>query len=357
MAVPWRETSKSSPRFYGELFINLLSPLPYALEKYRSLAMRQAVERELGAHHYEVVVCDFLAPSVNLLHRRGCAMVLFQHNVESLIWRRHYQTAASLMKRAYFYRQWQKMYRYEREACRRFDAVIAVSAADRDLMREEFGVSEVYDVPTGVDLDYFQPRGGPQDRFGLVFTGSMDWMPNEDAMIYFAEQILPRLARELPEVTLTVVGRNPTRRVEALALADRRIRVTGRVDDIRPYLDRAAAYVVPIRVGGGTRLKIYEAMAMEKPVISTTIGAEGLPVRDGAELLIADDPVAFARAVLRVLTDDALATQLGHQARGVVCERFGWGGVAAAFAQVCEQVAKPTKSQRSLIQMMTYGKQ
>jgi sugar transferase (PEP-CTERM/EpsH1 system associated) len=339
-AVPHRVSRKFGAGFYCELGLNLGSALPYALQKYRSPAMRRAVARETGLSDYDVVVCDFLAPSVNLPSDLGVPAVLFQHNVEAMIWERHYKNETNRLKKAYLYGQWKKMYNYERKACGWFEAVVAVSDVDRELMRKEYGADQVFDVPTGVDTQYFQPMGAEPDSSELVFTGSMDWMPNEDAIVYFADEILPRIAARIPGVKLTVVGRNPTGRLAALAEGNERVRLTGRVEDIRPYVDRAAAYVVPLRVGGGTRLKIYEAMAMGKPVISTSIGAEGLPVRDGQEVLIADDPQAFAGAVVALLTDRAMAERVGRAAREVVCERFGWDHAAAAFSEVCEHVLK-----------------
>ena len=339
-AVPHRVSQKFGAGFYCELGLNLGSSLPYALQKYRSSAMRRAIAQEMSLFDYDVVVCDFLAPSVNLPQDVGVPTVLFQHNVEAMIWERHYKTEANRLKKAYLYGQWRKMYGYERKACGRFEAVVAVSENDRDLMRKEFGVDRVFDVPTGVDTEYFQPQGAQAVSSELVFTGSMDWMPNEDAIIYFTDEILPRIAARIPDVTLTVVGRNPTGRLAAIAEGNERVKITGRVEDIRPYVDRASAYVVPLRVGGGTRLKIYEAMAMGKPVISTAIGAEGLPVRDGREILIADDPKTFAQAVVRALTDKALAARMGQMARDVVCERFGWDHAATAFSEVCERAQK-----------------
>jgi glycosyltransferase involved in cell wall biosynthesis len=231
------------------------------------------------------------------------------------------------------------MLRYERETCRAFDAVIAVSEPDSRQMRNEFGIRNVYDVPTGVDTAYFQPSEKSSEPFELVFTGSMDWMPNQDAIRYFADSILPIISAEIPECTLTVVGRKPGPQLLQLAQSNPRIRVTGRVDDIRGYISQASAYVVPIRIGGGTRLKIYEAMAMGKPVISTTVGAEGLPVRDGEELLIADEPAEFAHAVIRVLRNTHLANRLAERARAVVCDKFGWERAASSFAEICELVA------------------
>jgi len=345
VTVPWSESERMSARFYRDLALNLFSPLPFAIKKYRSSQMQQAIECEIRKQDFDVVVCDFLVPSINLSTDCAAATVLFQHNVESLIWQRHYETQTSRVKRAFFRSQWQKMLNYEGTACRRFDAVVAVSVTDREIMRDQFGLSEVYDVPTGVDTDYFTSQSSERDRFSLVFTGSMDWMPNEDAILYFVEEVLPHVARSIPEITLTIVGRNPSKRLQSLAAVNPQITVTGRVEDVRPFIDRASAYIVPLRIGGGTRLKIYEAMAMSKPVISTTIGAEGLPVRDGQELIIADGAHRFAQSVVRVLTDANLASSISEQARATVCEQFGWNRAAEAFAEICE-IAAGKRSRR-----------
>lgn len=339
ITIPISEPRKFGARFYYDLTVSLASPLPYAIRKYGSTAMRRAIEIETSERDYDVVVCDFLATTINLPRELDCATVLFQHNVESTIWRRHFETEKQGLKRAFLKTQWRKMLPYERKSCREFDAVIAVSDVDRDQMRKEFGIAHVYDVPTGVDTSFFSPVETTRGPFELVFTGSMDWIPNQDAILYFADKILPIISREIPECKLTVVGRNPGAALMQLERTNPRIKITGRVEDIRPYVARAAAYVVPIRIGGGTRLKIYEAMAMGMPVISTSVGAEGLPVRNGAELLLADEPREFARAVMRVLGDESLAGMLGENARAVVCEKFGWDRAAKSFTEICDRVA------------------
>jgi polysaccharide biosynthesis protein PslH len=335
ICVPHSAREKFSAGFYGELAANLISPLPYAIKKYESAEMRRLVHER--ATECDLVVCDFLAPAINVPAQLACASLLFQHNVEAMIWKRHYEVQSNPLKRAYLHAQWRKMRDFERKTCREFDTVVAVSREDRDLMGHEYGLDAVFDIPTGVDTEYFKPTGTVQPKpFNLVFTGSMDWLPNEDAMRYFTEQILPVIKKEIPSVTLTVVGRNPYPGLLELSARDPSIDVTGRVDDVRPYIEAAAAYIVPLRIGGGTRLKIYEAMAMGKPLVSTTVGAEGLPLRDGDELILADTPEAFAGSVVRVLHDHVFADRLGQRAADRVREEFGWRGVADNFAALCE---------------------
>jgi glycosyltransferase involved in cell wall biosynthesis len=275
------------------------------------------------------------------------ATVLFQHNVEAMIWKRHYEVQTNPVKKTYLYGQWRKADAYERAACRRFDHVIAVSREDRETMQRLYGLEAVSDVSTGVDTEFFRPRGQERrEPHNLVFTGSMDWLPNEDAIQFFTKEIMPRVRQLVPDATLTIVGRNPYASLLELARRDPSVIVTGRVEDVRPYMERAAAYIVPLRIGGGTRLKIYEAMAMEKPIVSTTIGAEGLPVRDGAHLNIADTPEAFAAALVRLLTNESLAHELGRNAAQLVREEFGWGKVAASFAEICHRATQ----QREIVQ-------
>lgn len=339
--VPVALRPKFSAGFYYELARNLASPLPYAIKKYESAAMRRQVAGRAARGDCDVLVCDFLTPAVNTPERLPLASVLFEHNVEAMIWRRHYEVQANPLKKAYLRGQWAKMRRFEREACRRFDAVVAVSREDRETLEREYGLAGVTDVPTGVDTEFFRPRDGASPRpHNLVFTGSMDWLPNEDAMRYFTSEILPLVEREVPDVTLTVVGRNPSPSLVELGRRNPRVVVTGRVEDVRPYMEGAAVYVIPLRIGGGTRLKAYEAMAMEVPMVSTAVGVEGLPVRDGAELLVADAPGDFARAVVRLLRDRELARGLSARAAAAVRENFGWDRVAESFAAACERAAR-----------------
>ena len=346
ITIPHQTRAKFTPGFYLELAQNLVSPLPYFMQKYKSAAMRSEIAKRTAGGEFDVMVCDFLMSSINVPARVDCPAVLFQHNIEAMIWKRHFEVQRNPLKKAYLYGQWRKAVAYERAASRRFDYVVTVSVDDREMTRREYGVETVGEVATGVDTDYFRPHGTEQrEPHNLVFTGSMDWLPNEDAIRYFTEQIMPRVKASVPEATLTVVGRNPYPSLLELSRRDSSIIVTGRVEDVRPYMERASAYVVPLRIGGGTRLKIYEAMAMEKPIVSTTIGAEGLPVRDGHELLLADSPEAFAAEVVRVLKDESFARELGGRAAAVVRERFGWARVAESFAEFCQRAAHAKRAE------------
>jgi sugar transferase (PEP-CTERM/EpsH1 system associated) len=350
VCIPHARREKFTPGFYYELLLNLVSQQAYAIKKYESRAMRREIIDRDRQGAFDLLVCDFLAPAVNVPADLTTPAVLFQHNVEAMIWKRHHEVQTNPLKKAYLYGQWQKMRRFEREMCRRFDSVIAVSADDREQMKNEYGAEAVFDVPTGVDTEFFRPSGTVRPQaHSLVFTGSMDWLPNDDAIRYFMREIMPLIKKSVPDVTLTVVGRNPAPALVDLSKEDPSLIITGRVDDVRPYMDSAAAYIVPLRIGGGTRLKIYEAMAMEKAVVSTTVGAEGLPLTNGVELVLADEPAAFAEAVVRVLTDPDYAGELGHRAAAVVRENFGWRQVTERFISICTNTkSHPQITQKSV---------
>ncbi|HEU4769881.1 MAG TPA: glycosyltransferase [Pyrinomonadaceae bacterium] len=346
VCVPHRRREKFTTGFYVELVLNLASNLPYAIKKYESVEMRREIEKRVGS--FDVLICDFLAPAVNVPRDLDCATVLFQHNVEAMIWKRHYEVQTNAARKAYLFRQWRKMFDFEAKTCPQFDCVVAVSREDREMMKEQYGVENVYDVPTGVDTDFFRPGGElPRKPHNLVFTGSMDWLPNEDAIRYFTEQIMPRIKQEVSDVTLTVVGRDPYPGLVELSKRDSSVIVTGRVEDVRPYMEEAAVYIVPLRIGGGTRLKIYEGMAMEKAIVSTSIGAEGLPVTNGEEILLADTPESFADSVVRLLKDPSLADEIGQRAAARVTKDFGWESVADSFGAICERAMGHEKAQKA----------
>jgi sugar transferase (PEP-CTERM/EpsH1 system associated) len=345
--VPRQEPGKGTLRFYLDAAAHLFDPLPYAVAKYRSRAFRRRLNQLLAEQPFDLIVCDFLFPAVNLPRRLPCPAVIFTHNVESEIWRRHAETRMGVARQLYR-SQHARMLRFEGRIVSRFDGVLAVSDADRSTFARLYPgaiAGDVHIVATGVDTEFFSPSPSPPTGRGLVFTGSMDWLPNEDAVTYCCREILPRIRADEPETTLTIVGRAPTPAVRRLA-ADAGITVTGRVDDVRPAMRDAAVYVVPLRIGGGTRLKIFEAMAMGKAVVSTTVGAEGLPVENGEHLLVADEPHLFARAVVRLLRDVQRRRALETAARTLVVERYDWAAVSNSLEDALVRIAGAAAPQR-----------
>jgi sugar transferase (PEP-CTERM/EpsH1 system associated) len=339
--VPRSDAAKGTLRFYADAARYVVDPVPYAVAKYRSPAYASRVLELLATGRFDAVVCDFLPPVVNLPAVLPCPSILFTHNVEAEIWRRHAETAANPISRWLLTRQWQRMLRFERAALERFDLVLAVSEGDGDTFERLYpGAlrSPVHVVNTGVDTRYFAPMPEtPARRAHIAFTGSMDWLPNEDGMTWFVRDILPLIRRAEPEATLSIIGRSPTPAVRRLAEAGG-VEVTGSVDDVRPHVAAGSVYIVPLRIGGGTRLKIFEAMGMGKAVVSTTIGAEGLPVTNGSDIVLADEPAAFAASVVGLMRDGDRRRRMEIAARRLVVERYDWSAVAQDFENALKSV-------------------
>ncbi|MGA8597319.1 MAG: glycosyltransferase [Bryobacteraceae bacterium] len=350
-AYPVRHSvpQRRSLRFGAQLATGLVSELPVPVSRYRSTAMLRQVQTLLESGEFDSLVCDFLFPAPNVPDLSEA--VLFQHNVESVIWKRHAAEARNPAVRAYFSLQARRMERYERAVCRSVRHVIAVSEADRQTFQNHYGVSNVSSVQTGVDLDFFKPPPAAEPQADLVFCGSMDWLPNIDGARFFIEQIYPHIRAKLPSCRVAFVGRHPSPWLKRIGSRYPNLIVTGTVPDVRPWLWGARVSVVPLRIGGGTRLKIFEAMAAQVPVVSTTIGAEGLPVVNGRHLFIEDDPRSFANACIALLNDPPRRRQLASEAWMLVAGRFSWEAVTKEFESILE-----THSLRSSsINMVTAG--
>ena len=336
-SLAYAAPKQGSTAFVFALMRSWFSSLPVDLYKNRIAPLRRQVEQALASGEYDLCVADFLCALPNVPVGGKVPVVYFSHNVEYMIWKRLGSNEPSRLKRSALALEWRKMRRYETAACEQADYTIAVSEEDREQLSGASPDCRIASVPTGVDVDYFKPGEddweNPQE---IVFTGSMDWHPNEDAILYFIETILPSVRREVPGATLTVVGRNPSDKLKKVA-AGAKVTVTGTVDDIRPYVEQAAVYIVPLRIGGGTRLKIPEALAMGKAIVSTTIGAEGLPLEEGRHILRADEPKVFADRVVELLRDREHRKRLGQAGRHLMVEKFSWAQVAGDFEARCRE--------------------
>lgn len=327
--------SESTLSQYLDYILRLGSAAPYAVTKFTHSEVQQTLAQWLGERQFEVAVCDFLSASLNFPEQMPVPSVLFQHNVETVLWRRMAETETASWRKLAYRMEAAKMARYEKRAVPRFHHVIAVSERDRDEMLKMDAECRITVVPTGVDTEQYRvapsAAGNPPI---LVFTGSMDWEPNIDAVEYFCRQIWPSILIDFPNARFQIVGRNPHARVQRLESVS--IEVTGGVPSVIDYLRSATVVVVPLRIGGGTRLKIFEAMAMGKAVVSTLIGAEGLNLVHGRELLIADTPESFAASITGLLRDSELRRNY-ERAAAAVAARYDWSEIASAFAEVLRQ--------------------
>jgi sugar transferase (PEP-CTERM/EpsH1 system associated) len=274
-----------------------------------------------------------MAPYLDVIEAaRPRPLVVFDNlNCEYLLQQRAFLTDLRIPGRwpgaAYSLVQWRRLRRYEAQVCRRADRVLAVSEADAAALRKLVPGLGVVVVPNGVDTLAYRPEASnaaPQvSERALVFTGTMDFRPNVDAVLWFARKVLPGVQAEVPEAHFFVVGQRPHRWLDGLR-SDPAVTLTGWVEDARPYIAQAAVYVAPLRIGGGTRLKLLEAMATGKPVVATRLGAEGYPVTHGRELLLADTPADFAAAVVALLRAPERRAELGRVARAFVEQHYDW---------------------------------
>ena len=340
---------------------------PYAVSRFADARVQKQLQTWFREQRFDVAVCDFLDAAVNFPASLNIPSVLFQHNVESEIWRRHSATAGNPAKKMMYRIEFRKMLRYERAAVRKFQHVIAVSENDRSLMAQWVDGDRVTVVPTGVDLAQYSPdpakfdpnsdsNFAPNPRAAsaplITFVGAMDWEPNVDGVEYFCGEIWPSIKAEVPQARFRIVGRNPDRRVQKWASGsiDDSIEVTGRVPSVVEHLRQSAVVIVPLRIGGGTRLKIYEAMATARAVVSTTVGAEGLDVHHGRDIMLADDPRSFAQAVIMLLRDPELRRRY-QQAAVETAARYDWPAIGERFSEVLQSVAE--KKSRALCAVPT----
>lgn len=316
----------------------LLSRNAYDLNWFASNLMTMRIQRTLDRVKFDTVHFDTLglAQYRTIVSRAGT--VLNHHNIESSMMEQRAAAETRHIPRQYWRWEATKLLRAEREYCPLFPVNLVVSPEDGEMLGGLVPGVETRVVANGVDTEYFTARADPGGST-LLFCGGLDWYPNSEAMDYFFRGIWPLLTRQLPLVRVVVVGRNPPKWLTQLGDSDDRIQVTGFVNDVRPYFRESTAYICPIRVGGGTRLKILDALAMGMPLIGTTFSCSGISVQDKKHVLLADTPEAFVSEVIRVLADPVLRANLAAQGRDLVCKDYSWPVVGRSLLLAYEEAA------------------
>lgn len=321
------------------LLLNLASPAPFPVQRHRSRAMGRSIGEHLRRRRYDLIHLDATILAEYGRLAPGIPALLVHHNVESELLRRRADGHRGLPGRLYLRLQAWKMRRFETRVAPAFRAHVAVSEADRALLLGHCPGADVRVISNGTDTEHLTPDPAREQARNLLFVGSMNWAPNPDAVLFFLREIWPLIKRDLPDAALDVVGIAPPPPVLEAARQDPAIRVHGFVEDVRPHLARATVFVVPLRMGGGTRLKILDAMAMGKAIVSTSIGAEGLGLEPGAEILLADRPADFAAQVVRLVNDPELRRTLGRNARARAVASYSWPRIGRDLLALYEQIA------------------
>jgi glycosyltransferase involved in cell wall biosynthesis len=314
------DQEKSTLRLLRDHALSILTQRVYTRFAYDSAGVHARLRALLEERTYALVHADSLDLSGYFPMLGDTPIVCVHHNVESLLLKRRADAEPHLLRRLYLSLQARLMRSEERVWCPQVALNVVCSPDDRTVLQSLVPNVNVAIVPNGVDIEEFQP--GSNDGTGVVFVGGMTWFPNKDALEYFTDSILPELERSGPLPRVLWVGRALEGAREYYG--GRGVQLTGYVDDVKPYVHDAHCFVVPLRVGGGTRLKILAAWGMGKAVVSTSIGCEGLDVRDGWNILIRDDAAGFAAAIRELLSDAALRERLGANARTTVVEAYGW---------------------------------
>lgn len=329
-----------------------LSRLPDMAQRLPSASFQAALVATLDCEHPDVIEVEGIELAQYLFQvaeiragRKQPLLVFDNHNAEYVLQQRAFETDVRQPKRwvgaAYSFVQWQRLRGYERRACQAADRVVVVSETDALVLRSLTPGLQPVVVPNGVDMEYYTSpvsalgnESGPGSN-DLVFTGKMDFRPNVDAVLWFAQEVLPLIRRESPETRFWVVGKDPHPRLAPLS-DDPAVVLTGWVEDVRPYIAAAGVYVIPLRIGGGTRLKVLEAMAMGKVIVSTALGCEGFDLVPDQELVITDAPAEFAAAVVALLNDAERRKRLGRAARRFAGSRYNWRTIVPRLERVYE---------------------
>jgi len=308
----------------------------YAFDK----EMKEIIKRLVLAEPYDVVQIEhtFMAPYINVIPKSsGAKMIIVIHNIGFIQFERMFKVEKKLSTKTRSFLNWILMRRWEVKFLQNFHKCITVSSSNKQILNSKNPKLDISAIENGVDVKKYRPLPSNSDSKNIMFIGYMDYIANHDAVLYFYNEIFPIIKKQIPSSKFFIVGKDPKKKIKELA-KDKNVIVTGYVDDIRPYYQDCDILAVPLRAGGGTRLKILEAMALGRPVISTSIGCEGLDVIDGQHLLIADNPKQFAEKTVNLLTDKVLYHRIVEQARKLVETRYDWDVIAAQLLEVYSEL-------------------
>jgi glycosyltransferase involved in cell wall biosynthesis len=312
---------------YSKLFANLFSPYPFSVSKHYSRQFHKEILARINSESPDLIHVEWTPYARYLSGISTPKTVIATHNIEAQIWLRRARHSGTPLEKAFFAIQAIKMRAFERRCLSRAHEVTAVSAEDLEWLEKE-GITQSGLVENGVDTEYFQPTMGCEVKQEILLLASLDWYPNQDAVRYFVSEIMPRVRAKLPDAKVKIVGRRPPNDLVSQIRSVPGATLFSDVPDVRPFLAQSSAFVVPLRIGGGSRIKILEALAAGKAIVSTPIGAEGLELRSGEHLLVAERPDDFADRVIDVLTQPELRQKLGREGRGLVADRYTWNQMA-----------------------------
>lgn len=333
------ESSRAA--LYGMALSSLFTRDPLSINWVKSAGMRGQLRLLLQKTQFDLVHFDTISLAAYRDEVGQIPKILNHHNIESHLLKRRTLFEKNPLKRLYYALEGSKLERYERTACAEFDTNFTVSELDKERLLQLVPGVRADVMANGVDVDYFNPNGAAVTPGNLLMASGMNWFPNRDAVLYMCNEIWPLLVAQMPELSWTVVGASPPQEVIDLAARDPRVTVTGFVNDVRPYLAQAEIYLCPMRDGGGTRVKILDALAMGKAIVATTMGYEGIDVTPGKNVLVADTPQAFVDQIRRLHSNPELRRSLGQEAHRLAVDSYSWPVIGRRLAAVYQRLVKP----------------
>ena len=326
--------------WYALVIKSFLTEAPYTVNWLKSPTMRDKLRKVVAQSGFDLVHYDTISLAEYYDDTGAIPKVLNHHNVESAMMLRRARNEPNILKKLYFYREGKKLDVYERTLCPKYAANLVVSDREKHMLEQTIPGRKIELVPNGVDTEYYCPGSGATLKHTLLFSGRLDSYSNRAGILFFLKRVWPHLKRQIPDVKLTVLGKNPPPVLQRVARREANVTVTGFVSDARPYFDAAELYICPLWDGGGTRLKILDAMAMAKAVVSTSIGCEGIEVAPERNILIANSPGEFIYQIRRVLHDPNLRMRLGREARKLVTEKYAWSMIAKNLCNTYEALCR-----------------
>jgi glycosyltransferase involved in cell wall biosynthesis len=317
-------SSTSGTALYATAIKSLFTTTPMSVNMFKSQEMHEAIRRIKQKVNFQVVHFDTISMAEYIGDFSNVPMVMNHHGVESFMIKRRVENEPNFLNKMYLMIEGLKLERYEKKYCPRFDMNLAVSVLDKDLMGSITGIDNIEVIENGVDIKYFSPPENLTNNKNIIFAGRLDQYSNRESILYFCAKVWPIIKKQNPDIRFVIIGNNPPAKLAEIANKDKNIDLLGYVDDVRPHFATAMISVCPIKDGGGTRIKILDALAMGMPIVSTSIGCEGIDVTPGIDVFIADTPQEFADKVNSILTDICKRQSLSKNARKTAEDKYSW---------------------------------
>lgn len=333
---------KNTSNKVSEAIKNLISPMPYNMYKYKDYRVIKEIDCILENKKIDIIYIDHLHMAIYAKYIKqkypNIPLVIRQHNVETTIMERFYKNQTNLIIKLYSYIQFLKLKNYESKIVENFELALMLTDDDNKRMKQMCKEVKTKTIPAGVDVNRYMPNNQKCEKNSIVFLGAMNWLPNEDGILWFVENIFNNILRIKKDTKLYIVGKNPTQKIKELD--DKNIKVTGFVDDDRDYIAKASVFIVPLRIGGGMRIKILNAMSMGKCIVSTTIGAEGINAENGKEIYIEDDIEQICKKIIYSMEHTDTSDKIGQAAREKILKEYSWDAICIKIEKELKQLLK-----------------